>query len=370
MLMGLSLLAASAAWAGLVFAHNVLDENQSGRLSARIMDHEGVRTVLTNRLAEGMERHVPVDEPMSRQELRSVAAEALTGPLAVTALRDGLSEAHLLGLADAEAEPTFSDFDVNEAARQALIAARPSLRDRILVNPLVKVRLPVEGLTWFSGLKTLADRFAVLALAMAAVGFATSFVVAEEPTPVLRRAAWWILTSAGVWTLLGPGFAAIVRLAVPSSYIVFAVAIETVLHSMLNPAIVMASFGVGLLSVSYLAPAIGRRRGALLLEQARGRLGADRRPIPTTAPAPSAAATAAAGPTGVSDPGSSPAAADSTPGERSPVTVNATVNAPLNEAQFRSGSVGSRLSAAWKEGHGYLDDARVAPFFSGSTREP
>lgn len=348
MLMGLSLVMATCGWAGLVFAHSVLDDQRSGRLSDELMGHGSVRAVLVNRLGEGMERYVPVDEPMSRQELRAVAAVALEDRAAAAAIRDAVSEAHRLGLADAEAELVFTHFDVNEAARHALLAARPSLEGRILVNPPVKVRLPVEGLTWFSGLKALADRFAVIALAVAAVGFATSFVIAAEPTPVLRRAAWWILTSAAGWMAVGPGFAAIVRFSAPSSYIVAAVTLETFLRSMQDPAVIMASFGIGLLSVSYLAPAIARRRGALLVERARRRLAhADR---------------------GANRPSAEPVEPSGT------AVVGTTVIGPLPATSSTANSdkerVGrGRLSAAWKEGHGYLDDARVAPFFSRPTNE-
>jgi len=346
MLMGLSLLVASAGWAGLVFARGVLDEDQSRQLSARLADHEVVHAVLTNRLGEGMERYVPADEPMSRQELRTVAAEALADPFAAAAVREAISEAHLLGLANDEAEPTFNDFDVNEAARHALLAARPSLSGRILVNPPVRVRLPVDGLTWFSGLKALADRFALLALTAAAIGFVTSFIVADEPTPVLRRGAWWILASSAGWMVVGSAFAAVVRFTVPSSYVLFAVALEIVLRSMRDPAIIMASFGVGLLSVSYLAPAIARRRGALLLERARDRLG------PMTQPADS----------------SSPSDGDD-PSAIGPLPATAATSTSTSTTDAEHVGMGSRLSAAWKEGHGYLDDARVAPFFSGPTRE-
>lgn len=342
MLMGLSLLVASAGWAGLVFAHSVLDDGQSRQLAARLMGHEGVRTVLITRLGEGMERYVPVDEPMSRQELSAVANEALNDPLAAAAFREAISEAHRLGLAATGTEPTFTDFDVNEAARHSLIAARPSLRGRILVNPLVRVRLPVDGLTWFSGLKSLADRFAVLALGMSVIGFATSFIVADDPTLALRRAAWWILASAAGWMLVGPAFAALVRFSVPSSYIVFAVAVETVLRSMRDPAIIMASFGIGLLSVSYLAPAVARRRGALLLERARRRLGPDVQM------------------------GGPPVAADVT---ASAIAPPPGTGSSRSAADAEHAGMGRRLSAAWQEGHGYLDDARVAPFFSGPTRE-
>jgi hypothetical protein len=204
------------------------------------------------------------------------------------------------------------------------------------------VRLPVDGLTWFSGLKALADRFAVLALAAAVIGFVTSFIVADEPTPTLRRGAWWILASAGGWMVVGSAFAAVVRFTVPSSYVLSAVAVEIVLRSMRNPAIVMASFGVGLLSVSYLAPAIARRRGALLLERARDRLG------PLTKPADGSSPTAVDGPSAIGP-------------------LPATGSTSTTDTEHIG--VGSRLSAAWKEGHGYLDDARVAPFFSGPTRE-
>ena len=343
MLMGLSLLGASAGWAGLVFAHSVLDGDQSRHLAGRLMAHDGMRTVLVNRLGEGMERHLPADEPMSRQELRSAAAEALTDPLAFAALRDGLSEAHVLGLAGAEATPTFSAFDVNEAARHALIEARPALRGEILANPLVRIRLPVDGMTWFSGLEDLVDRFAILSLALGLIGFTTSFVIAETPSPALRRAAWWILASAAVWIVLAPVFSTLVRFTVPSSYMMAAAAAETVFRSMTTPAMVMAAFGVGLLSVSYLAPAFARRRGALLVDRARHRL-ATMPPagaVPTTAMVP-------------------------TDSERPPAPDERVMGAGVSPA----GSVAGRLSAAWMEGHGYLDDDRVAPFFSGSPQEP
>ncbi len=346
MLMGLSLMLASAGWAGLVFAHSVLDENQSQELSADLMVHEAVRTVLVNRLAEGMERHVPVDEPMSQQELRSAASEALSDQAAATALRDGLSEAHVLGLADTESETVFSAIDVNEAARYALLSAKPSLQGRILANPLVRVRLPVEGLTWFSGLKSLVDRFSVLALALAVVGFAVAFVLAADPAMILRRAAWWTIASAGIWLVSGPVVAALIRFTVPSSFMIAAVAVESALLAMRNPAIVMASFGMGMASVGALAPAIARRRGAFLLERAGQRDDGVMVAVIATG--------------------------DGTGGlprsEGGQVLV--TGGAPRgNRGSRPPSSVSDRVSAAWMEGHGYLDDARVAPFFSGSSRE-
>ncbi len=346
MLMGLSLILGSAGWAGTVFAGNVLDSRQAEALSDRLVNDDMIQTVLMARLGEGMERHVPIDQPMSRQELRSAAGTVLADPSARTILGRALAEAHTQGLAGIETDGVFSDIEVNEAARRALVAEQPSLQGRILANPLVRVRLPVQGLTWFSGLKSAVDRFAIAALALAVVGFATTFVIAEEAMAAVRRAAWWILGSAVAWLAVGPLVGVVVRFTVPSSYVVFAVAVETFLRSMADPAVVMAAFGIGMLSVSYLAPAFARRRGALLVDRARNRLG----------------------------PGSVPAASAAEDALKSAAVTDRDGLARLPDGGTcrptpSTGSVASRLSAAWLEGHGYLDDHRVAPFFSHSSRE-
>ena len=343
LLMGLSLILASAGWAGFVLNRTVLDESYSTELINQSMAYEPTRAVLIDRLGIGMESILPESEPMSRQELAVAAATALNDPKAKRALQLGLAEAHRTGLSGQLPADNFSDFDINEAARLSLIASRPTLRGQILVNPLVEVELPVRGLTWLSGLSSLVNRFAVLAVAGALIGFAISFVVARDPSMVMRRAAWWILGSAAFWTLSGFATTAIVRFLVPSSYLILAVTVEVFFDAMRDPATIMASFGIGMLVVSQVVPALNQRRGALLL------------------------ANAAAGGDIAERHQAADAKADATESTLGTKVWSAEDWQAQWSRESRSG-VADRLSAAWLEGHGYLDDSRVAPFI-GSPSE-
>lgn len=355
MLMGLSLLLASISWAGFVLSSTVLDPGGSTRLVSETMNHDTVQSVLTGRLADGLVQIVPESEPVSRQEAEKAAAEALTDPKARGAVAQALVEAHLLGLQGGTRDDFFSALDVNVAGREALVSAKPALRRQILANPLIKVRLPVSGLNWLAGLRNLVDRFAVLAASVALIGFATTFVVARDPELVIRRATWWILGSAGAWTLSGLIYETTARAVVPSSYAVLAVAIERFFAAMHGPSVVMLSFGLGLLSMSFLVPALRQRRGAALLADAAERnLGQPALPRRSTLVATTAVTTGAVGADQEADDGS-PHSGE--PAEEVPVT----------------GSVGPgvarRMSAAWLEGHGYLDDSRVAPFFTNGSAD-
>ena len=319
LLMGLSLVLASVGWAGLTLSSTVLDPENSDSLAQQVVADPSVRVVLVDRTSDGMARILPESEPMSRQELYSAADEALNNPEAESAIRTALAESFRIGLAGQATEGFFAHFDSNEAARLALVAERPSLRGQILVNPLVRIVLPTSGLTWLAGLKTLVDQFATLAIASAIVGFAAAFVVARDATATMRRAAWWVLGAAAFWTITAIGFGAAARVLTPPSYVLLATAIDSFFTSMRGPAVIMTTFGLGMLATSTVVPALGRRRGAHILSKAQRDPGA---PLHSAAVSHSAS----------SDPaGSKPTKAE-------------------------------RLSAAWKEGHGYLDDARVAPF--------
>ncbi|MDH3295900.1 MAG: hypothetical protein OER95_16405 [Acidimicrobiia bacterium] len=319
--MGLSLLLASAGWAGLTLSATVLDPDSARLQAHRALDHPAVTAALADRIGDGMARILPEDEPMSRQELAAAARTALDDTAAQAALRTGMADAYRLGLAGQQVEGSFAHFDSNEAARLALIEQRPTLQGRILVNPLVPVTLPASGLTWLSGLKLMVDRFAILSVAAGLIGFASAFVVAQDASATMRRAAWWILGAAAFWSLAAALFSVGAVQLAPSSYAMLTSAVETYLASMRMPAVLMITLGLGMLAASVVVPALNRRRGAFLLandERSRQRVSGRTMVLPMADPATK--------PDGV--------------GRRT----------------------GSRFSAEWLEGHGYLDDARVAPF--------
>jgi ABC-type multidrug transport system fused ATPase/permease subunit len=319
LLMGLSLVLASAGWAGLTLSSTVLDPKNSDPLARQLLEDPSVRSVLVDRLGDGMANILPESEPMSRQELSSAAEEALNDSATTSAIQTALAEAHRLGLAGEEDEVYFAHFDSNEAARLALIAERPSLGGQILVNPLVRIELPTSGLSWLAGLKSLVDRFTIVAIAIAVAGFAAAFVVARDAAATMRRAAWWILGAAAFWTLAAIGFGATAGALTPSSYVLMASSIDSFFASMRSPAVIMTTFGLGMLAISTVVPALDRRRGAQLLAKAQRDSGLARD------------------------------------------TTNTSRSASSDRADSKA-TKAERLTAAWQEGHGYLDDARVAPF--------
>jgi hypothetical protein len=315
--MGLSLVLGSTGWAGLVLSNTVLDPFGSQQLARQALSNPSVRAVLVDRMGDGMARILPDDVPMSRQELAVAAGNAVDDPSARDVLRDAVADAHRRGLANQEADDPFAHFNSNEAARLALIDEQPRLTGRILVNPLVRIVLPTAGLTWLSGVRLLVDRFAIAAIALGVVGFAAAFVVAESATATMRRAAWWILGAAAFWTLAAVAFDTVAQALTPSSYVLLASAVESFFTALRVPTILMTTFGLGMLAASMVIPALEVRRGGFLLAAAERRH------------------------RGSPDP---------------------TIFRPSTDAVRPA--PGSRFSAAWREGHGYLDDSRVAPFLA------
>ena len=321
LLMGLSLVLGSAGWAGLTLSSTVLDETASHRLATQALNHPSVREALITRVAESMAKIVPDDEPMSRQDLADAARSALQDPRALEVLTNAVAEDHRRGLADLEPEPFFAHIDSNEAARLALLDQNPALTGRILVNPLVRIVLPTSGLNWLSGLKHLVDRFAVLAIAGALVGFAATFVVARNATAAMRRAAFWVLGAAAFWVAVAVLYTVVGRAVTPSSYTVLLSAGDSFFAAMRPPTVLMAVFGTGMLATSIVVPALDRRRGARLVARAQ-----------RTARATSTVGRAA---------------------------LRSYGNQPQPDG---SSTAIRRVSPDWLEGRGYTDDARVAPF--------
>ncbi len=265
LLMGISLLLGSLGWAGLTLSSTLLDEDASQTLAQTAMDHPSVRAVLTGRLADGMTRIVPEDVPMSRQELAAAAGNALDDPAGRSSITKAVATAHSLGVAGGETDEFFTHIDSNEAARMALFQERPELKGRILANPLVRVSLPIAGLTWLAGLNGIIESFAIFGVAAGLIGFAAAFVIARDAAGSMRRAAWWVLGAAAFWVGGSMLFGALLQALVPSSYIVLAVSAEGFFAAMQGPSVLMTIFGLGMLATSALVPAMKRRRGAFIM---------------------------------------------------------------------------------------------------------
>lgn len=285
LIIGLSLIVASASWAGFILSHTVLDPSRSERLADQLLENPDVRQVLVARLADELETQVPSEVPVSRQLLEAGAERALDDPRIDALIRDGFVKVHQNALAGTS-EPVVVDAGaLGPVGREALIQARPELEQFIPQSPTLQLELPTAGLSWVGSVKRFVDRFTALAAIVAAVGAVTAFVVARDRAPVLRRVAFWGYAASAFWIAVGYGIPLVADSLSPTSAAIATAAADVFFGAMIRPAVAMAVFATVLLVAGVMLPFLERRRGPGILQPRRR---------PVTAPEPMAPAGAVA----------------------------------------------------------------------------
>jgi hypothetical protein len=270
LIMGLSLLVASASWAGFVFTHTVLDPDRSERLADHLLDSPDVRSAIVNRMADAMQAEVPAGIAVPRQSLELAATVALNDPRVETLVRDGIVKAHQNALNGIDEPITLDASVLGQAGRAALVGEVPTLDLVLPAAPTLQVDVPATGLAWLGAVKLYVDRFTVLGALVAVVGMVSAFVLARNRPAALRRVAYWAFGSAAFWLAVGFALPAVVGAIAPSAMAIVSAAIDVFAGSMIIPALTLAAAGVALLLVSFLWPAMDRRRPAAMLERAAG----------------------------------------------------------------------------------------------------
>jgi hypothetical protein len=361
--MGLSLTIGSMAWAGFAFSSTVLNPDISATLARRLLSNEQLRDVLVSRTADALESQVPESAPIPRQTVEEVAERLLADEAAATAIEEALIEAHQRALSGDDSAVVANTVDLNAAGRTALVEARPELESLLPANPAVPVVVPGSGLTWLGGIKAGLDRYVLIGAAVAAAGVILAFAVTTDRAGVLGRTAIWAFGTAAFWLFVGFGVPVLVGYALPSSFAVLGAMASIVSVGMKGPASALAAFGVGLLALSYVFPALDRRRGATMMSPRktapRNEAGIAST-VPTSPPLVEPGADLIPGrPLGSGEVSARPVLTK--PSSIQPdlhATVEVPVVGPVDDEEQQS-----PFGPRWLEGYGYLDDARVAPFF-------
>ncbi len=291
LIIGLSLLVATASWAGFTLSRTILDPGRSERLAEQLLDNPQVREALVDRLADAVEPQIPPEVPVSRSLIESGAGLALDDPRVRALVVDGFVRYHQAAL-EGEAEPVVIDAGaLGSASRDALVEVRPELDEFLPATPVVEVELPTAGLTWLATLKRFVDRFTLLGALVAAAGTTLALAVARDRGAVLRRVAFWGYGAAAFWLLIGFAVPRLADLLSPTSGAIASAAVDVFFGAMIRPAVVLAVASTAVLLLGFALPVLGRQRAARVVQP--------RRPAgPATSPTTRTATATAGVPTG------------------------------------------------------------------------
>lgn len=284
LIMGVSLLVASATWAGFILSHTVLDPGRSERLADHLLDDPAVRNVIINRLADAIEASIPTEVPVGRDTIELAAATAIDDPRVEALIRDGIVRSHQNALNGID-EPVILDASaLGAAGRDAVVALNPELDAVLPAAPPLPVELPNTGLSWLGDLKTQIDRFTRLGTIVSLIGIATGFVLSRNRPKTLRRVAYWAIGASAFWLATGYAIPWLLEQIAPSTVSIASAAVDVFFGAMVPPALTMAGIGVGLLVASLIWPSFSQRWPAAMLDRAAGgssgRAGRVSHPVP------------------------------------------------------------------------------------------
>ncbi len=272
LILGLSLVVASLAWAGFVMTHTVLDPDRSERLADQVLDNETLRAALVSRLTDSIAAALPEGTPIPRQQLEAIADTALDDPTVESMVRDGLVASHQNALNGVDDPVILNATALTVAARAALVSERPELDSVLPEGPALAIEMPSTGLSWLGSVRTFVIRFTWGAALVAIVGALSSLIVAKNRAAVLRRVSAWAFGAAAFWLAVGYLIPYLATRVGPTSSAVATAFIDVLFGAMIRPAILMAAFGLLLLGFSFAIAAVQDRRPARLLQPTQKRV--------------------------------------------------------------------------------------------------
>ncbi|MGI9615383.1 MAG: hypothetical protein ACR2QO_20900 [Acidimicrobiales bacterium] len=268
LIMGLSLLVATASWAGFVLSRTVLDPGRSEALADTLLEDPEVRATIVDRLADSAESQIPTDVPVTRDVVDAAAENALEDPRVEALIRDGLVQAHQNALNGIDEPVMLDGAALGAAGRDAVVAQQPDLDPFLPQAPTLEVELPSTGLSWLGTVKSYVDRYTLFGAIVAIAGVSAAFVLARRRAAALRRVAFWAVSASAFWIAAAYALPWVLERIAPSSVSIASAAVDVFFGAMIRPALTLAGVGVGLLLLSFFWPAIERRRPAAMLDQA------------------------------------------------------------------------------------------------------
>ncbi len=280
LIIGLSLLLASLAWAGVVLLNTVLDPSRSEELATELFANSSVQNALSARLASGLEQKLPPEVPFPRANLRTAAEDALAQPEVQAIMTEAIARAHRNALTGVE-EPMLVRGDLlTNAGRDALVRAEPALDSALPKMPRVAVELPTTGFTWLSRFRSTIERFTRVAGLAAMIGIGVALIISTDRAAVLRRVAFWSFATSAFWLIAAFVIPRLAAAVAPTSTALVNAAIGIFFGAMIDPASTLAAFGLGLLAMSFVLPFLERRQGARVAQPRATRVIADLRRQP------------------------------------------------------------------------------------------
>ncbi len=324
LLLALSLLVASGSWAGFILTRTALDPGRSEAVADNLLDNTVVRGVIVDRLSDAVEAQIPPSVPITRATIEVAADEALDDPRVETVIRDGFVRAHQNALNGVDEPVQLDASALGQVGREKAVEIAPELETVLPPAPELAVDLPTGGLSFLGTLRNSILRYTLLGAVVAAVGVVSALIITPRRPKALRRVSYWAFANSAFWLLVAFGLPELVGRLAPSSMSIASAVVDVFVGAMIRPALYMAGAGVALLALSFVWPAMARRRPAAMVDGSRTAPGALHQPRPVleglTPPSRAGATHAAAAyPNPAPDPGyRHPAPAHPNPGYPNP----------------------------------------------------
>lgn len=249
-ILGISLLVGSLAWAGFVALRTVFDPDQSATVAEELLDNDEVSEQLAINVANAISSLIPPEVPITNEVIAELTVRVLEDPAVEAVILDAFVDTHRAFLGEGDTPEVIDLTPVALAARDTLVEQAPQLDSLLSETPSLIVPLPTEHVPDAGPVRRFTQA-AVPILALASIGGALLALFATTDRPaILRRAARWALTTTAIYLIIGFGVPALLRELAPDQAEVVAALLSALLRSVLIPSIVLGAVGVGLLLAS------------------------------------------------------------------------------------------------------------------------
>jgi hypothetical protein len=288
LVLGLSLVAGSLAWAGFVALHTVLDPGRSEAVAQELYENAAVRDALVGNIADAFAATLPDGVTFPQEQLEALAVTVLDDPAVEFLITEALVQTHAAFLGEGEPPRTLDAGAIGEATRSALVSLDPALDAVLPPAPELVVELPTDRVPNLGGLRRLLRAVVPLLAIGAAIGVVSALVVTTDRPGVLRRAGTWALTTSAFVLFVGFGIPWLVETFAPSQAEVVAALVAALLRSTLVPALALAGAGVVALVLAAAWPSGGggRRSRSVAAQPHPQQYPAQPRPAPQPQPQP------------------------------------------------------------------------------------
>ncbi len=265
LVLGLSLVLGSIAWAGFSLTRTALDPGRSDELADQVFDNPELRGALVSILADRVETALPEGVALPRQTLESVADRTLDDPSVQLMVREGLVEVHQKALRGDDSDTVLHATALGTAARNVLVAERPELDGRIPSAPAMRVQLPTAGLSVLGQIRSQIEAASILAAVIAVIGAVGALTVARDRHMILRRVSSWAFGTAATWLVIALAMPRVIAFLAPTQGVVAGAIASVMFGAMVQPATILAGAGAALLAASWTWRSASRRRSSRMV---------------------------------------------------------------------------------------------------------